>query len=66
MHVCVSYSDGRLQNVPADPDDAFCGRDYYMHVSGGLFVDSAWLRVYQLNTLNEEERRRLIHPSIHP
>lgn len=33
--------------------------DYYMHVSGGLLVVSTWLRVYQLNTLNEEERRRV-------
>lgn len=28
-----------------------------MHVSGGLFVVSAWLRIYRLNALNEEERR---------
>lgn len=33
--------------------------EYYMHDSGGLFVVSAWLHIYQLNTLNEEERWRV-------
>lgn len=40
------------------PMTSHVNADYYMHVGGGLFVVSAWLRVDQLNTLNEEERRR--------